>query len=520
MTFATSLPRNAVTEGRHVSGDLKLRCDVVIIGSGAAGSVVAAELAEAGQSVIVLEEGPYIPADTYSRFRPSEAVRHMWRDGAMTAAFGVGNSPLINVMTGRAVGGSSTLTGGVCFRVPESVLAVWRDERGLKEITPEHLEPAYRKVEETLSISEVPKEMRGRSLTLFEEGAAKRGFAMKPLRRNMVDCCGCGRCNFTCPHHAKRSVDLTYLPRATQHDARLVSDCLVKRVIVKRGRAVGVTGVLLDGPDARPKGRIKVRARRVVVATGAWVSPLLLKASGIGKRSRMVGKNMTLHPSFRMSAVFDQNVEGWKGAMQAAYCDAFEHERITIVGLFIPPSILAATMPGFGAEMAARSRRVSNMVAIGGMIHDEGGGTVHRGPGREPIVTYKMAPQDRAAVPVLLRTMAETYLAAGAKEVFLPILGHPPVDGDELRKIDLENIPMHRFESASQHPLGTCRMGDSPDNSVVDPNGETWDVKELYIADGSIVPTSLGVNPQLTVMTMATRVAWKMRDKPLPRWRA
>jgi len=520
VTFATSLPRHAVTEGRHVAGDLRLRCDVVVIGSGAAGSVVAAELAEAGQDVIVLEEGPYISADTYSRFRPSEAVRHLWRDGAMTAAFGLGDSPLINVMMGRGVGGSSTLTGGVCFRVPESVLAVWRGERGLGDMTPENLEPCYRKVEETLHISEVPAEMRGRSLTLFGEGAAKQGFGLKPIRRNMTGCCGCGRCNFTCPHHAKRSVDLTYLPRATQHDARLVSDCLVKRVLVKRGRAVGVKGVLLDGPKARAKGRITVRARRVVVATGAWVSPLLLKSSGIGKRSGMVGKNMTLHPSFRLSAVFDQKVEGWKGAMQAAYCDAFEHERVTIVGLFIPPSILAATMPGFGREMAERSRRVSNMVAIGGMIHDEGGGTVHRGPGREPLVTYRMAPQDRAAVPVLIRAMAETYLAAGAKEVFLPILGHPPVDGDGLRQVDLEHIPMHRFECASQHPLGTCRMGDSPDNSVVDSSGECWDVKELFIADGSIVPTSLGVNPQQTVMTLATWVAWKMRDRPLPRWRA
>ena len=520
MTFATSLPSHAVTEGRHHSGDLRMRCDVVVIGSGAAGSVVAAELAEAGQDVIVLEEGPYISADTYSKFRPSQAIRNMWRDGAMTAAFGVGNSPLINVMIGRAVGGSSTLTGGVCFRVPESVLDVWVKERGLKDMTPELLEPCYEKVEETIHVEEVPKEMRGRSLTLFEEGAAKQGFGLKPLHRNTDGCCGCGRCNFTCPHNAKRSVDLTYLPRATQHNARLISDCLVKRIIVKRGRAVGVTGVLLDGPAARPKARVKIRARRVVVATGAWVSPLLLNASGIGRRSRMVGKNMTLHPSCRISAVFDEKVEGWKGAMQAAYCDAFEHDRITIVGLFIPPAILAATMPGFGAEMAARARRVSNMVAIGGMIHDEGGGTVRRGPGREPVVTYRMAPQDRAAVPKLIRTMAETYLAAGAKEVFLPVLGHPPVDGDSLRKVDLEHIPMHRFEFASQHPLGTCRMGDSPDNSVVDPNGETWDVKELFIADGSIVPTSLGVNPQLTVMTMATRVAWKMRDRPLPRWRA
>lgn len=520
MTFAGSLPASQVVHGRDVRGDLRLRCDVVVIGSGAAGSVVAAELAEAGQDVLVLEEGPCIPSDTYRHFRPSESVRHMWRDAAMTAAMGVGDTPMVNVMAGRCVGGSSVLTGGVCFRVPEQVLDVWRKERGLVDLTPENLDPCYRAVEESIHVEEVPASMRSRSITLFEQGAAKKGYAMKPIRRNTEDCDGCGHCNFGCPHQRKRSVDVMYLPRAMGAGARLVSDCLVRRILVRHGRASGVSGVLLDGPKARPRGRVHVRARRVVVACGAWLSPLVLQASGIGAESGQLGRNMTLHPSFRMSARFDEPVRGWAGALQPAYVDAFEHERFTIVGLFIPPSILAAIMPGIGPDLARRAADIPHMAAIGGLVHDDGGGVVRRGPGREPVVTYRMSPRDRAVVPKLVRTMAETYLAAGAREVFLPILGHAPLDASGLGSLDLEHVPMRRFECASQHPLGTCRMGADPASSVVGPDGRVWGVDDLYVADGSIVPTSLGVNPQLTVMTMATWVAWKMRERPLPRWMA
>jgi choline dehydrogenase-like flavoprotein len=127
-----------------------------------------------------------------------------------------------------------------------------------------------------------------------------------------------------------------------------------------------------------------------------------------------------------------------------------------------------------------------------------------------------MSPKDRAAVPSVMRRMAEVFFAAGAREVFLPILGQKPLDADGVRKLDIEHVPAMRLECASQHPLGTARMGISPEHSVVDPEGRAWDLRELYVCDGSVLPTSLGVNPQLSVMAMATRIAWRMRERPLP----
>jgi choline dehydrogenase-like flavoprotein len=504
-----------VVLGREQTEDLSLACDVVVVGSGASGAVVATELAAAGQEVVVLEEGPHVPPEAYGKMRPSETLRHMWRDGGTSFAIGLGDSPVINVMMGRCIGGSSVLTGGVCFRIPDDVLAEWVREHGLTEMTPKGMEPCFEAVERAMHVETVPESMRSRSTKLFANGARKLGFELSPIRRNTVGCNGCGRCNFGCPHGAKQSVDISYLPRARASGARLYSDCLAEEILLNGERAVGVRGRFLDGPRARKGPSFTVRARRVVVACGGYHSPLLLRRSGIGRRSGQVGRNLTLHPSFRVMARYDERVEGWKGALQSAWSDRFHEDRITLTGLFVPPGALAGTMPGIGAAHVARARALPHMAVFGGLIHDTGSGVVRRGLGREPIVTYRMSKQDRASVPILMRRMAEVFFAGGAREVFLPILGSHGVKPDDLATLDLSRIPASRLECGSQHPLGTCRMGTSPYRSVVKPDGETWDVRDLYVVDGSVLPSSLGVNPQVSVMAVATKLAWGMREKPL-----
>lgn len=494
-----------------------LEADVAIVGSGAGGAVVAAELAEAGQQVVVLEEGKHIEPERYGRMRPSEQMRHMWRDAAMTFCTGLGDTPIINVAMGKCVGGSSVLTGGVCFRAPGEVLKTWREERGLSELTEAALDPCYAAVEKAIHVEEVPESMRSRSTLLFAEGARKLGFELKPVRRNTDGCRGFARCNFGCPHRAKLSVDVSYLPRALAHGAQIHSDCLVERVRIEGDRATGVEGRVLNGRDGRPGGRLSVRARRVVLAAGAYHSPLVLQASKVGRASGQTGRNLTLHPAYRMMARFDEPVHGWRGALQSAYSDAFEKEGFTLMGIFTPPGVLAATMPGIGPTHVARAKDIPHLAAFGGLLHDEASGRVSRALfGREPFVSYRMSQADRAAARRLIRRLAETFLAAGAREVFLPVLGLGPLDADRLRAFDFDHLSLRHTECSSQHPLGTCRMGSSPAHSVVGPDGQTWDVRELYVADGSVLPSSLGVNPQLTIMALATRIAWKMRELPPP----
>jgi choline dehydrogenase-like flavoprotein len=504
-----------IVEGRHLDGDVEDSADVVVVGSGAAGAVVAAHLAEAGQRVIVLEEGGHQPLSAYRGYRPSETLRHMWRDGGMTATIGLGGSPLINVMMGECVGGSSMLTGGVCFRTPPAVHHEWAHALRLSELSEREMVPFYEDVERAVHVEEVPESMRSRSTSLFAEGALRNGHPLTPLRRNTRGCHGCGRCNFGCPEGAKMSVDRTYIPRALASGARLYSDFHAERVLSHGVRAIGVAGSVRDGPLRRRKARFVIHARRVVVAAGAYCTPLLLERAGLGKQSGQLGKNLTLHPGFRIMARFDERVEGWKGALQSAYCHTFEDEGINMVGMFVPPGILAATMPGIGEDHAERARLIPHLAVFGGMIHDQAGGSVAHVLGRR-FIRYSMTPHDRAKVPRLLDLMARAYFAAGAREVFLPVYGLGGRDADAFRKLDLARIPPRKLECTSQHPLGTCRMGVSPEHSVVDGDGQTWELEELFVADGSILPSSLGVNPQETIMAMATRIAWKLRERPLP----
>ncbi len=498
--------------GRNLSGDLVLDCEDVVVGSGAGGAVVACHLAEAGRDVVVLEEGGHVEPHEFARMRPSQTMRHTWRDAGLTMAVGVGDSPMINVMMGRCIGGSSAMTGGVCFRTPEYVLADWR-ALGLTDFTPEAMEPYIADVERSVHVEEVPESMRSRSTALFAQGAAKLGYRVESMRRNTNGCVGWSTCNFGCPQGAKMSVDRSYLPRAIAAGARVYSDAYVERVLVHDSRASGVEGRVLNGPRGKPGTRLRVRAKRVVLGAGALYTPLVFLKSGIGQRSGQVGKNLTLHPGFRVMARFEERVEGWRGALQSAFSSAYEPEGIQLNSLFMPGGILAATMPGIGSRHHARACQIPHLAVFGANLHDGGNGRVRKGFGRDPFVAYRMSAKDRAAARRAMRICADTFFAAGAKEVFLPVLGLEGLDPDAYRALDLDRISARRFECASQHPLGTCRMGTSADNSVVNEWGESWELPGLYVADGSVVPTSLGVNPQLSIMTLATRIAWKMREE-------
>lgn len=518
---------------------LSFDCDVVIVGSGASGSVVAAELAESGQRVLVLEEGPYLSAAALGAMRPSESMRRGWREGGMTFALAEGESPIINIMMGRCVGGSSLMTGGVCFRTPDEVLDEWAHGHGLTDLSPARMVPYFEEVERRSHVERVPVEMRSRSTSLFAQGADRLGYAMAANDRNTDGCCGCSRCNFGCPHQAKLSVDLTYLPRAIAAGAHVVSDCRIESILFQGEQAIGVQGHLLqqEGADGVARRPVTVRARRVVLAAGAIHSAKLMLDSGLSDGLPALGYNLSVHPSLRVMARFDERVDGWNGALQSAHSLAFFHERLLLMSIFLPAGVLAATLPGIGLDHAARAELAPHMAVFGGMVHDDAGGRVHptwslrgligRVISREPVLSYQLSRRDRHAISRVLRLLCETYLAAGAREVFLPVLtglahlGVRPgpyggLDADQLRKLDFDRIPAHLFECASQHPLGTCRMGTSRDHAVVDESGRVFGLRQLYVVDGGVLPSSLGVNPQISIMAMATRLAWRMREQPLP----
>jgi len=489
------------------------QCDVVVVGSGAGGATAATILAEAGLRVIVLEEGPYYRPEDYGKFTPSESTRRLFREAGLLAAFGLGQTPVISVTAGRAVGGSSILTGGVCFRIPGRVHQHWVESLGLTELSERALEPAYEEVERRMAVTEVPAAMRSASTQVFVDGARKLGIEMLPLKRNTGnDCEGLGRCNFGCPAVAKRSVDISYLPSAMAHGARIVSDALVERIIIKGGKAVGVRGRLLGGRFGSRGQRFTVRAPIVVLACGSLHTPKLLQFRGL--RCPKLGQNITLHPGSRVVAVFRDELKGWNGAMQSVYSDHFADEGIKLVGVYTAVNILAAALPGVGPDLTQSVHSIANFGVFGAMVHDEGGGRIWPTPGREPVLTYRMAPRDLAQLRKAIRILSEIAFAAGADRVIPPIFGIEPVRSvAQARQLETAPLDARRMECMAFHPLGSARMASDPRAGVVDQNGQCYRLPGLFIADGSVVPTSIGVNSQQGIMAVATHIAWRIRDR-------
>lgn len=507
-----SLP---VTKGSTLSTDHEDSADWIVIGTGAGGMVAATHLAEAGDSVLLLEEGPYYTQEEIRSFRPSETMRKMWREGGLLAAVGLGKTPIISVAVGRNVGGSSVHTGGVCFRIPSYVHREWVKGHGLETLSEKAFDEAYRDVEERVHVEIVPREAWSRSTQRFADGAAKLGVEMKPLRRNTHACEGNARCNFGCPAGAKLSVDLSYLPSAAKHGARVLADAWVSRVVFRGDRAVGVEGHLLRTPPHHGKlgPKLKVHANKgVIVACGTLHTPLVLQRSGI--KHAALGRNITLHPAFRVGALFDERVHAWDGAMQGAYVDHYEDEGITMVGMFPPVNVLAGGLPGVGPAHRRTVRRIGHIGTHGGMVHDAGGGVVHAPPfggGREPILTYEMAAQDLVRLRHAVTLLGEMAFEAGAREVYVPVFGVAPLTSRKAL-LDLERDPIDpaRIECMAFHPLGSARMANDPRRGIVDERGRVYGTKGLYVVDGSVLPTSIGVNSQVPIMTMATRLAWQM----------
>ncbi len=479
-------------------------CDVAIVGSGAGGAVAAAILAEAGLEVLVLEAGRYMDRRTYPD-EPLAALSALYRDGGLTIAEG---RPAIPTPVGRAVGGTTVINSGTCFRAPEAVLAAWRDEHGIAWTT--EMEADYAQAEEMLHVRPVDPERMGRNGQLLREGAEALGASHRPLARNAGGCFQCSSCPSGCRLDAKQAMHVSYLPRAVAAGARLRARVEARRVVFSGPRATGVECAAGGDGATRPFG---VRARRaVVLAGGAFGTPELLLRSGFRSPSGALGRNLRIHPACWVGARFDEEVRGWEGVMQSYAVDEWEDRGLLLEATFTPLAFGAQWLPGTGAAHQERVREYRHIASTGVHLSDRSSGRVGLASDGSLRVTYDLTGADARRLLFGIARAAELFYAAGAREVYPQIAGVPTISRDRIADLEASPPRSAALRLEAFHPMGTARMDADPAIGVAGTDGAVFGTESLYVADGSLLPSSIGVNPMMTIIAMASRVAHQLAE--------
>lgn len=494
----TSSETGAIKPATALPADAEF--DVVVIGSGAGGAVVAAELSEAGLSVAVLEEGEHHPTERFTT-DTIDMLRTLYRDCGASAT--LGRAP-IQFSEGRCVGGSTVVNGGMAFRAAPRVLENWSADSGIAELD---LTAEYERVERFLSVRTPDPASIGRDQQLLKAGADSLGWRTIECTRAHVHCGGCNVCVWGCPTGAKQSTLVSYLPRAMRFGATVWTGARVQRVLFTGKRAHGVR-VIVNGRS------VNVRAKRVVVCAGAVQTPALLQRSRVATPSRQVGRNLTVHPGAAVAAVFDDQVNGWTGAHESYQVREFEDDGAILAAVNLPPSLTSRLLRSAGRDIDDAMSDYSRMVTAGVLVEDTQAGRVRAVGQRDVVVTYPVSEQDSTRIVRAVSLLGEALFAAGARRIYLPVDGEPAAESvDELRRLADTRVAAQRLDLTTVHLMGTARIGADPLSAVCDPFGAVYDADALFVADASLFPGPVGVNPQLTIMALATRVAGRIIDE-------
>ncbi|TNF29314.1 MAG: GMC family oxidoreductase [Deltaproteobacteria bacterium] len=495
-----------VTPAEALAPVADLEADVVVIGTGAGGAPLAATLAQAGLAVALIEEGRTSDRHDYAG-GPVARMDRMWRRRGLDVTVGA----TLAIPTGRVVGGTTVINSGTCFPTPDAVLTAWQRELGFPEdFAPDRWSRHLERARAALQVTPAGAREVGAIGDVVARGADALGFEHGPLPRNAPGCTGAGTCIFGCPEGAKRSADVAYVPRALDAGAALFTGLPATRLLMRGDRVVAVEA---RGADRHGVAKtLRIYASEVVVAAGALQSPLLLRDNGL--RLPGLGRNLSVHPAMGLVARLPAGappLRQWASIPQGYGMIAPGLTGVRFEGFYLPPQLLAGFLPMRGGELTRWMDDFERVAQFGFMVRDGGDGSVHRGPGGRPLIRYRLSARSRARLARGAGVLSEVLLRGGAEEVLTGVLTHPRVrTAEEARALRGANVPAGAFTLLGCHPLGTCAMGADPRYAVVDFDHRVHGTDNLYVVDGSTVPTSLGVNPQMTIMAFAFRAAERM----------
>ncbi|MGJ7915283.1 GMC family oxidoreductase N-terminal domain-containing protein [Massilia sp. LXY-6] len=521
-----------LVDGARVDSDRSLEADVVIVGSGAGGGVTAEILALSGLSVILVEEGALKSSRDF-KMREADAYPALYQESAARKT----KDKAINILQGRTVGGSTTVNWTSSFRTPPDTLAFWQQRYGLRDYGVEALAPWFETMEARLHIADWPAAPNENN-DLLRRGAEKLGIPTGFIRRNVNGCWNLGYCGMGCPTNAKQSMLVTTIPSALDHGATLLTRSRAERFVIQGERIEALECLLLDADGIRPTGRrLHLRAKHYVLAGGAINSPALLLRSNAPDPNRLLGKRTFLHPTLISAAVFPQPVEGYAGAPQTVYSDHFLHTQAIDGPLGykleappLHPVLLSTTMTGFGVQHAGMMRQFPHLQGMLALLRDgfhpeSRGGTVALGEGGAPLLDYPLGDPLWDGARRALLTMAEIQFAAGAAAVQVAHESAPRYTTWRDAKQGIAALPYrpHLTRVASAHVMGGCMMAGDPRAGVTGPDGRYHGLANLSVHDGSLFPTSIGANPQLSIYGITARLASQLaqsltgRPAPTPR---
>ncbi len=501
--------RGRIHHLHELDADHGIEADVVVIGSGAGGAAAALEFAAKGLSVVILEEGAYYDRRDFDG-RLTRVIPSLYRAAGATATIG---NAVIPVPIGRNVGGTTTINSGTCMRLPDSVLDEWRARFGLGYDAGE-MAGWYERVEEILGVCEAPREHVGPIGDVIADGARAMGFEkFYPLRRNAPGCQGQGLCQFGCPSDAKQSTNLSYIPRALEAGAELYTGARVQRLL-KRGRVVhGVTATGVGAGGRRI--RLTVHAPHVVVAMGTFLTPNFLRRNGV--RNPHLGRHLTIHPAGAVKGWFpEHNFRNSQTIPQGFGVADLAEEGLMFEGGTIPFAGHGLMNNLYGEDFVRFCEGYQQTAYFGFMIRDTSEGRVRRGLHRDfPLLTYRMNQQDFALFRRGIETLARIYLRAGATSISIPGPSSLPTlhSEAELDAFMARATRPRDFLMTAYHPLGTARLAASAADGVCDQDHRVHGWQGLYVMDGSNLPSSLGVNPQVTIMSVVGRAARRVADE-------
>ncbi|MGR4065395.1 MAG: GMC family oxidoreductase N-terminal domain-containing protein, partial [Vulcanimicrobiaceae bacterium] len=502
------------------TADRTFEADVAIVGSGAGGGTAAEILSDAGLRVILVEEGPLWTSSDF-RMLERESYPNLYQESAGRKTKDKG----INILQGRSVGGSTTVNWTTSLRTPPQTPAYWRERFGLPDFEERELAPWFARVEERLNVKPWGEPPNANN-DVLRIGAAKLGIPTQTIPRNVKGCWNLGYCGLGCPTNAKQSMLVTTIPAALSKGAVLLSRTRAWKLEPAGSHRIASLSCQAMQPDGVRPGphTISIRARHFVVASGAIGSPALLLRSGVPDPYGRAGKRTFLHPTLVSAALMPYEVHPYAGAPQSVFSEHFLYvdpiDGPAGYKLEVPPlhPILTSTnVPGFGAGHQAFMSNMRSASAIIALLRDgfndqSQGGTVELNSDGTPVLDYPISGFLWEGARRALQTMAEIQFAAGAKSVYPLHEDAAPYPSLDRARAAIAGLPMEvlRTRVASAHVMGGCAMGADPKTAVVDANGSHHQVENLSVFDGSVFPTSLGANPQLSIYAVVARNATRL----------